>query len=208
MRLPVGWQRGVLAELPMASVFATHVRSFLFFSHVIGATLLLAPAALSAQSPTPGTYRLHLCATVCAASDSAQAIAAATIVIADDSMANSIEWKEAMTAIRARRVMRQSSPSDNVCFNVERSSTHVAAEELFFGINRNGSTRWERTRDDSLTMRVYRSPDASYELRWAGTGERITGEGWSTGWHATNTPHRNAFFVAVRIGPPASVACR
>ncbi len=183
-------------------------RTLLFFSQIVGATLLLAAASLSAQSPTPGTYRLHLCAARCAAADSAQALAAATIVIADDSMANSTAWKDAMTAIRGRRLMRQSSPTDNVCFNIEQRSSNVGAEELFFGIYRNGSTRWKRTSADTLTLRVFQSPDASYDLRWVGTGDSISGEGWSTGWQANNAPHRNAFFVAVRTGSPASIACR
>ncbi|MCA2991287.1 hypothetical protein [Gemmatimonas sp.] len=174
----------------------------------IMAALLLVPVASSAQAPVRGTYRLFLCATRCTEADSAQAVAVATVIIADDSMASTAEWRAAMIRIQDRRLMRQSGPEDNVCFHIERRSERVGSEELHFGLHRKGSTHWERTAGDSLAIRIFHSPDASYELRWAGGGDRITGEGWSEGWQTTQTPHRNAFFVALLTGPPTSAACR
>jgi hypothetical protein len=99
------------------------------------AALLFMPVAGSAQRPVPGTYRLFLCETRCTEADSAQAVAVATVVFADDSMARTAEWRTAMTEVRGRRVMRQSGPQDNVCFNVERRSERVGSEELYFGLD-------------------------------------------------------------------------
>lgn len=170
---------------------------------------LLFTATMSvAQSPTPGTYRLFLCAASCLVADSTQAVATATIVIADDSMAATSAWKSAMSALQVGRMREQSGPMDNACFRVERQSRTIGSEELFFGIRRNGSTHWEAIDGGGFAMRVYQSVDASYLLQWAGTGHVIRGEGWSSGWQAQSRPHRNAFFIATRIGGPAAAACK
>jgi len=82
---------------------------------------LLFTATMSvAQSPTPGTYRLFLCAATCLVADSTQTVATATIVIADNSMAATSAWKSAMSALQVGRMREQSGPMDNACFNVER----------------------------------------------------------------------------------------
>lgn len=180
----------------------------LFRSCVILFAAMVTATVSVAQSPTPGTYRLLLCAAACSEADSTQALAVATIVIADESMAATAAWKSAMSELGARQLKEQSGPMDNACFNIEQRSKSVGSEELFFGIRRNGSTHWQRTDGAGYAMRVYQSPDASYVLQWSGTGDRISGEGWSRGWWAESRPHRNAFFFAKLSGAPTADACK
>lgn len=123
---------------------------------------LLFMATMSvAQSPTPGTYRLFLCAASCLVADSTQAFATATIVIADDSMAATSAWKSAMSALQVGRMRGQSGPMDNACFRVERQSRTIGSEELFFGIRRNGSTHREAIDGGGFAMRVYHMRSSS-----------------------------------------------
>ena len=176
---------------------------------VLVVALMISSTIAPAQTPLPGTYRLFLCASVCALGDSARAVASAVIVIADDSLAGTTEWRLATDGLREpRRYPRPSGRDDNVCFKVVRTADTVNSEELYFGIGRNGRTRWERTANDGYSMLVYQSPDASYTLTWSGAGELIQGEGWSFGWQPDVLLHRNAFFVASRISTPRPGVCK
>lgn len=170
---------------------------------VLGA---LCTRVAAAQAPTPGTYRVWLCAEKCTIADSSSAIGVATVVVMDDSSARS---KNTLALLRSLRVIRRAEVGqlDNVCFYVSQAERRVANEELFFGIRANGVTGWQFAPPDRFTITVYTSPDAGYALRWTSPGDIREGEGWSYGW-AGNTPfHRNAFFVARRLGEPAPSQC-
>lgn len=80
-------------------------------------------------------------------------------------------------------------------------------EELFFGIQRIVATRWQHETAQGFSLQVYFSPDAGYTLRWKTDGPLLAGEGWSYGWQAQAREHRNAFFVARRIGPADIAQC-
>ena len=161
----------------------------------------LRPHLASAQTPAPGTYRVWLCAAKCTLADSSRAIGMATVVV----FGESAEQRESSLALlHSLRVIRRTERGqlDNVCFYASRSEPRVAGEEFFFGIQANGLTRWLLVAPDQFSITVYASPDAGYALRWLAAGEIRAGEGWSYGW-AGNTPyHRNAFFVAQRLGDP------
>lgn len=172
----------------------------------LAATSAVAEAA-AGQVPAPGTYRLWLCAVACTPADSDRAVGVATIVIVDDVSAASQPVQSVFSRLRPTGWKKGNSPVDNACFSVSRRESRVGTEELFFGIQPKGTTRWEYSADDGYSMRVYASPDAGYRLRWAEPGALARGEGWSYGW-APNTPyHRNAYFAATRIGEPDVAQC-
>ena len=152
-----------------------------------------------AQTPAPGTYRVWLCSQVCAPSDSSRAIAAATVVIFSDQAFAEDSTRSAMARLPAIERLSLSGAIANACFSVTRRARSVGSEELFFGIQRNGTTRVSPSKDGFL-MPVYRSPDAGYALRWTEAGPLIRGEGWSYGWAADTRSHRNAYFAARRTG--------
>jgi hypothetical protein len=162
---------------------------------------------VAAQVPEPGTYRLWLCAEACAPADSARAVATATIVILDEAAASGAPARAHFARLRSIRRTAETAPTDNVCFEVTYRQPRVGAEELYFGIQPSGATRWQYVATEGFSMRVYLSPDAGYALRWAAPGILTTGEGWSFGW-AVDTPyHRNAYFAAIPTGKPDLTRC-
>ena len=160
-----------------------------------------------AQTPTPGTYRVWLCAEACVPSDSSRAIATATIVILNDRTAVDDSVRSLFTTLRTMGYTSDTGANDNVCFSVIRRETSVSREELFFGIRPRGRTRWTYSVTDGFAMLVYQSPDAGYSLRWAESGPLARGEGWSFGWSGNTPYHRNAYFAARRIGEPDVTQC-
>jgi hypothetical protein len=169
--------------------------------------IISSPATVVGQAPAPGTYRVWLCAEVCTPQDSSRAIAVATIVIVGEQAATEESARLAFAGLPAIGHMRDARPTDNACFSVSSRETRAGSEELFFGIQPRGRTRWERDANDGFSMRVYQSPDAGYVLRWTESSSVTRGEGWSYGW-AANTPyHRNAYFAARRLGEPDIARC-
>ena len=166
-----------------------------------------APLTAVAQAPAPGTYRLWLCAEVCMPSDSARAVAAATVVIVEARDAEREPVRSAFARLPAIEYASDTAAPDDVCFHVTRREPRVGSEELFFGIRPRGRTRWQYVPADGFSLRVFRSPDASYALRWTEPGPLVRGEGWSSGWAGNVGPHRNAHFAAVRIGEPDVAQC-
>ena len=169
--------------------------------------VISAPDAVVGQAPAPGTYRVWLCAEVCTPSDSSRAIAVATIVIVSDLAAADEAARLLFAGIPALGLTRDTGATDNVCFSVSRQETRAGSEELFFGIQPRGRTRWQHAVTDGFSMRVYRSPDAGYWLRWTEPGPLARGEGWSRGWAADTPYHRNAYFAATRTGEPDVTRC-
>ena len=182
--------------------------SFRFRFALTAAVWFLAamPGGLAAQSPMPGTYRLWLCAEVCDLADSSRAIAVATVVILSDSAAQTDPARSALASFRTIRRTGETRP-DNVCFHVTHRDRSVGGDELYFGIQPTGATRWHHTATDGFTLRVYLSPDAGYTLKWTETGELRRGEGWSFGWQVHGPSHRNAYFAAIREGDPDLTQC-
>jgi len=170
-------------------------------------TLFLVPLRADTQTPTSGTYRVWLCANACSVSDSARAIASAVVVILDDSTAATDVARIALGALRPLFPNRATGQRDNACFRVLSAASRVGDEELFFGIQPAGTTQWEYDATQGFSLRVYASPDAGYILHWTNSGPVIAGEGWSYGWQAQVGLHRNAFFVARRIGAVNVAQC-
>lgn len=175
---------------------------------VISLISVSAPLRATAQAPDPGTYRVWLCAAECALSDSARAIGVATVVIVGERAAAAEPAQSALRSLRAVEDLRTDGATANVCFVVERRAPDISGEELFFGIRPRGRTRWRYTAGEGFSLPVYRSPDAGYTLRWAASGPVTRGEGWSYGWSGTTRDHRNAFFVARRLGEPDVILCQ
>ena len=168
--------------------------------------ILSAPAATVAQTPAPGTYRIWLCTEVCTPSDSSRAVGVATVVIVSDDAAAEEPVRSVFAGLRAIRRTSETAATDNVCFSIV-AEQRVGKEELYFGIQPRGRTRWHYSANDGFSLRVYLSPDAGYSLRWVEPGPLVRGGGWSFGW-AVNTPdHRNAYFAARRIGEPDITQC-
>ena len=170
--------------------------------------VMSAPEAVSGQTPAPGTYRVWLCAEVCTLSDSSNAIAVATVVIVSDLAAADESTRSLFAGVPALGLTRDTTATDNACFSVSRREPRVGSEELFFGIQPNARTRWQHAAGYGFSMRVYRSPDAGYSLKWTEAGALANGEGWSYGWAANTPSHRNAYFVASRSGEPDITQCR
>lgn len=166
-----------------------------------------APAAAVAQAPAPGTYRVWLCAEVCTPSDSSRAIGVATVVIVSDRAAAEESVRSVFAGLRAIERTSATGATDNVCFSVSRREPRVGSEELYFGIQPKGRTRWHYVATEGFSMRVYLSPDAGYSLRWAEPGALARGEGWSFGWAGDTPYHRNAYFAARRTGEPDITQC-
>jgi hypothetical protein len=166
-----------------------------------------APAAAVAQAPAPGTYRVWLCAEACTPSDSSRAIGVATVVIVSDRAAAEESVRSVFAGLRAIGRTRDTGATDNVCFSVSRREPRVGSEELYFGLEPKGRTRWQYAATDGFSMRVYLSPDAGYSLRWAEPGPLARGEGWSFGWAGDTPYHRNAYFAARRTGEPDITQC-
>lgn len=169
--------------------------------------IISSPATFVGQAPARGTYRVWLCAEVCTPADSSRAIAVATIVIIDDQAAAEESTRLAFAVVPAIGYTRDSGATDNACFSVTSRESPVGSEELFFGIQLRGRTRWQHAASDGFSMRVYQSPDAGYWLRWTEPGPLTRGEGWSRGWAADTPYHRNAYFAARRTGEPDITQC-
>ena len=162
-------------------------------------TLWVLPAGstLTGQASVAGTYHLWLCERECTVADSLGSIGEAMFVLSDEPMD---------AAPEPLRWLRIEPEQANACFVITRSIRSVRGEELFFGIVRRASTVWRGREGGTFSVQVYQSPDAFYQLQWEGEGAMVRGEGWSS--FVPGTPwHRNAFFVATRVGPPDVGAC-
>ena len=173
----------------------------------VALTLLLVPIRADTQTLTPGTYRVWLCASACGVADSSRAIGSAMLVILDDSTAATDVARTALNALPPMLRNLATTPRANACFRVLSATARVGDEELFFGIQPIGATRWQHDPTEGFSLRVYASPDAGYTLRWKTGGPLMAGEGWSYGWQAQVREHRNAFFVASLIGPANIAHC-
>ena len=165
----------------------------------------LSPVQSAGQ--TPGTYRVWLCAEPCAPADSVGAVGIATIVVVDDSTAESEQVRYALGSLPLIGSAYEPAVIANACFQVTHRESHVGGEELHFGIKPVGATRTRYLTDGSFSLRMYSSVDAGYSLRWNLPGPLARGEGWSYGWRPQDTPHRNAYFAAVRIGDADLTHC-
>lgn len=170
-------------------------------------TLLLLPTRADTQTLTPGTYRVWLCASVCGVADSSRAVASAMLVILDDATAATDTARTALNALPSLLRNPATAPRANACFRVLSAMARVRDEELFFGLQPIGATRWQHDPTDGFSLRMYVSPDAGYTLRWTNGGPLTAGEGWSYGWQGQVREHRNAFFVATFIGAADIAQC-
>jgi hypothetical protein len=167
--------------------------------------IVVVGSRLGAQSVTSGTYRVWLCATNCTAQDSAHSVAEGFVVIFDDSVATTAGVAAALAKLPSIRTA--GSGTLNACFRVTKRQRTIGNEELYFGIISGAATRVRPADGGGFVLATYASPDAFYDLRWAESGLMSSGTGWSAGWRPSDGYHRNAFFVAVRVGPPQSTDC-
>lgn len=184
-----------------------HQSGMLKFLLSLALTLLLVPMRAATQSLTPGTYRVWLCPIACGVADSSRAISSALLVLLDDATAATDTARTALNALPSILRKGATAPRPNACFRVLSRTARVREEELFFGIQPIGATRWQHDSTGGFTLRVYASPDAGYTLRWTNGGPLMAGEGWSYGWQGQVRDHRNAFFAASRIGAASITQC-
>lgn len=123
---------------------------------------LLRVGDLAAQAPEPGTYRVGFCTAACTPADSSGAIAAGTTVPLDSIASFSAQTRARFAQLRSIGHTNESTLTDNVCFSVTSGQPRVGAEELFFGLQPSGTTRWQHSAEQGISLRVYLSPDAGY----------------------------------------------
>jgi hypothetical protein len=157
--------------------------------------------ALAAQK-VDGSYRLAVCSGACSLQDSASHIARGYLVLFTDSLPTSFT---ARTDRRRPAVLLLGRAAPNACFSISASQRYVDGREFYPGIIPRGETAWQ-TDDEGLHVRIYGSPDASYDLRGSIVGDKYEGVGIQRGCCGTGV-HPFGKFVAIRIGPADSDYC-
>lgn len=90
----------------------------------------------------------------------------------------------------------------NACYVLARQ----ARADTYAGIDDVGTTRWTPLADGSITISLFRSPDAGYDAKLSLTTDGFRGRGTSRGWGvAADSPADS--IVGRRIGPPELMRC-
>jgi len=157
-----------------------------------------------AQSSIPGTYELRACTEPCSPGASPSEVAG-TLVLAES------PFPLERVPARVRQHLEQSEPwllaaleddEPNACFTLRRSRE---SRDSFLGASPVGVTRWRLTKD-TLSVRLWISPDAGYVAQFALDGSTLMGRGysWTLGerYHATRE-----LILLSRRGPPDLNRC-
>ena len=157
-----------------------------------------------AQAPVPGTYELRACTEPCTPGVSPSEVVG-TLVLAETPFSlervptgvrhhlqESEEWL--LAALEDRQ--------PNACFTLARSRP---TPESFLGASPVGVTEW-RAVNNSLSVRLWITPDAGYVAQFSVGGTTMTGRGhaWAPGvaYHATRE-----LILLTRSGPPVLDRC-
>jgi hypothetical protein len=167
------------------------------------------PACVAAaRDPRPGaspagTYRVAVCTIgPCAPGDSARALVLGYLVLTDAPL------DTAALPDSARRLLAGSflRGAANGCYVLGRGG---APGETYAGAGRVAATRWRADPGEPGVLRfvLYRSPDASHEVRAALTPDGLRGRGVSRGAGVAAVTWAPDTVVALRVGPPDLARC-
>lgn len=158
----------------------------------------------NAQRAVPGTYELRACTEPCSPGAGSSRVVG-TLVLAESSF--SLD----RVPTRVRKHLEESEPwllaaleddEPNACFNLSQSRE---PRQSFLGASPVGVTKWRVARD-TLSVRLWISPDAGYVGQFALDGPTLIGRGysWVPGerYHATDE-----LLLLTRRGPPILDRC-
>ncbi len=151
----------------------------------------------------PGTYSLLICRDGCR-SDTNHAYVRGTVVLEP----RAFKLNDLPSDVRSRleRAYRDAQgpwgASVNGCFAVTGSRS-----DSYAGINRVGFLHWLPNTDRLVTIELYRSPDAGYDITLSARQDTLRGFGRSWGAGAAEIHAATDSVVAWRVGPPRRQLC-
>jgi hypothetical protein len=174
---------------------------------VAALTCLLLCAPVRGQAVIPGTYRFSVCEPAC--TPTSRPIATGFLVLFSDSAALA-EATRAHHVTLGNRIFRfsQYMIAGNACFKVDARVSSVNDREFYFGIIPASITQWV-TKQDSVLVPVYTSPDASYIVTWPATrttGDTITAVGMQNDCCMSGRGPLGQI-VAIRVSDPDVRSC-
>jgi hypothetical protein len=156
----------------------------------------------STDAQVAGTYRLTICTTPCSGSDSG--VVRGTLVLLRDSFRIDTIATSVRVALAGDDWLVRPGISVNACFALRRQQSRVDGRELYAGIVERSLTTWI-SNGRSARVRLYQSPDASYDLIGAFERDTYSGTGHQNDCCGGTSP--STFFRAVRVGDPDLKAC-
>ena len=168
-------------------------------SRVLG---LCITAWLPVKAQFAGTYRLAICATQCSPSDSG--IVRGSLVLLRDSVRRDTLAADVRTALATDHWLVRPAASVNACFAIRREQSSINGRELYAGIVKQSLTNWLAL-GRSVQIRLYLSPDASYDLVGTLAHDTLSGTGHQSNCCGGTSP--STFFRAIRVGDPDLRAC-
>jgi hypothetical protein len=167
-------------------------------------SLFCVPLRADAQSTVPGTYELRACTEPCDPAVGPSEVVG-TLVLAESPF--SLE----RVPSRVRRHLEEFEPwllaaleddEPNACFTMSRTRE---SRQSFLGTSPVGVTKWRVARD-TLSVRLWISPDAGYVAQFALDGPTLVGRGYS--WTVGERYHvTNELVLLSRRGPPVLDRC-
>lgn len=166
--------------------------------------LAILPASLQAQG-VPGSYAIWLCKESCSVEDTASAPVAGYLVLFDgpvplDALAPEVTHR----LVDRSEFLLMPNLTPTACFALRRRTSKV---EITAGIIPQGLTSWSMI-GDTLLVKLYASPDASYRLRAVVQSGRLLGVGRESGFITTSFDKPMGPAHGVRLGPPDIGHCR
>lgn len=168
-------------------------------------------SAAAAQEPTSpriprvaGTYALTVCRASCDR-DSGRVLTTGRLVL-EERPYRLVDIPEPARSFLERTerflLYADAGGAPNACFAFDDSAAGTLA-----GATRVGLTRWERSSGDTLTVRLYHSPDAGYDVRASIASGALVGRGESWGPWDESEDVPPDLVAGIRIGPPDRSVC-
>jgi hypothetical protein len=170
---------------------------------VASALALVAWTGKRADAQAAGTYRLSICTSPCAPTDSG-VVRGYLVLFGDSHRLDSLPTPLRDSLVRRSFWLLRRSTVTNTCFALPTGPTHVNGQELYAGIIRRGLTQWRRE-GATVRVRLYQSPDASYTLVGAMTTEGYVGRGEQHNCCGGESPI--TYFLATRVKEADPSAC-
>lgn len=153
----------------------------------------------------PGTYTIQLCQGSCDAGENVVAeghlVVEAARYSADEIPRVARDYFRRYTAAL---LLGDAGGSPNACFALDRKRSHP---RTFAGQRPAGLTLAEIYEGDSVSITLFRSPDASHHIIVKPTGKELRGRGVSSGIADAADAYADDSVLARRIGPPDRSHC-
>lgn len=151
-----------------------------------------------------GTYSLMVCRGPCGVSGS-EVVAEGTLVLETQPYSTEAIPQPARGYFEKYPdilLHQDARDAPNACFAFSRSEASTLA-----GTTRAGLTRWTPAVGDTISVRLYHSADAGYDVRLSARSGTLTGSGQSWGpWDESRNSPPNGI-IGRRIGPPDRTPC-